>query len=179
MALKLQGKQVCLRALAADDLGPLAQLLQAPAVARWWGAYDEDRLRRELLDDPTAEAFAVEAEGRLVGVVDFREQQDPDYHNAALDISIGAPYQRRGLGSDAFRTLIAYLVDERGHHRLTVDPAADNLEAIRFYHKLGFERVGVMRCYERLPGGGWRDGLLMEFIVCDSEPQPNVPEREE
>jgi RimJ/RimL family protein N-acetyltransferase len=88
-------------------------------------------------------------------------------------------YQRRGLGSDAFRTLIAYLVDERGHHRLTVDPAADNLEAIRFYHKLGFERVGVMRCYERLPGGGWRDGLLMEFIVCDSEPQPNVPEREE
>ena len=164
-----------LRPLGPDDLNPLVDLLAAPTLARWWGPYSEDRLRHEFLDDATAETFAVEADGRLVGVLAICEQQEPDYYHAALDISIGEPHQRQGLGSDTLRTVITFLVEERGHHRLTVDPAAENLDAIRFYQRLGFEPVGVMRCYERDPRGGWRDGLLMELVVCDSGPHALAP----
>ena len=32
----------------------------------------------------------------------------------------------QGLGPDAIRLLAAYLIDVRGHHRLTIDPVADN-----------------------------------------------------
>ena len=57
-----------------------------------------------------------------------------------------------------------HLIDERGHHRITIDPAAANAAAIRAYEKAGFAPVGLMRSYERdVGGGGWHDGLLMEL----------------
>jgi aminoglycoside 6'-N-acetyltransferase len=58
-----------------------------------------------------------------------------------------------------------YLVEERGHHRLTIDPAVDNEIAIACYRRVGFRPVGIMRRYERTPDGDWRDGLLMELLV--------------
>jgi aminoglycoside 6'-N-acetyltransferase len=63
------------------------------------------------------------------------------------------------------RALMRHLVDDRGHHRFTVDPAVANQRAIHVYEKLGFRRVGAMRAYERGEDGVWRDGLLMEHVT--------------
>ena len=65
------------------------------------------------------------------------------------------------------RTLARYLFAERGHHRLTIDPAATNEPAIRCYQRLGFRPVGIMRRYERGPDGIWHDGLLMDLLSSD------------
>ena len=60
------------------------------------------------------------------------------------------------------------LIDERGHHRITIDPAVDNVAAIRAYEKAGFRRIGVMRKSERdADGHGWHDSLLMELLAED------------
>jgi aminoglycoside 6'-N-acetyltransferase len=69
---------------------------------------------------------------------------------------------------------VRYLIEDRGHHRVTIDPAVDNAAAIRSYEKAGFRPVGVMRKYERNVGGdGWHDGLLMELIAgCASSGAP-------
>ena len=48
-----------------------------------------------------------------------------------------------------------------------IDPAADNVAAIRSYEKVGFRPVGVMRRYERGPDGQWHDGLLMDLLAED------------
>jgi aminoglycoside 6'-N-acetyltransferase len=61
--------------------------------------------------------------------------------------------------------LVRHLIESRGHHRLTIDPAAANERAIRCYAAVGFERVGVMRQYERAADGSWHDGLLMELLA--------------
>ena len=53
----------------------------------------------------------------------------------------------------------------RGHHRLTVDPAVANARAVHVYEKLGFRPVGVLRRYERVDDGAWRDALLMELVA--------------
>ena len=53
----------------------------------------------------------------------------------------------------------------REHHRLTIDPAADNAAAIRCYKKVGFRPVGVMRRYEQGAEGTWHDGLLMDLLA--------------
>ena len=74
-------------------------------------------------------------------------------------------FQGRGLGTDAVRTLARYLLEVRGHHRLTIDPAADNARAIRTYEKVGFKPVGVMRRYERGVDGTYHDGLLMDMLA--------------
>ncbi|HEX3733140.1 MAG TPA: GNAT family protein [Mycobacteriales bacterium] len=58
-------------------------------------------------------------------------------------------------------------MEERGHHRLTIDPAADNGAAIGMYRRLGFRPVGVLRQYERPPNGEWHDGLLMDLLAAE------------
>ena len=88
----------------------------------------------------------------------YHEELDPEYRHAGIDLFLGAPYQDRGLGTDAVRTIARHLVHDRGHHRLTIDPVAHNARAIRCYEKVGFRRVGIMREYQRDPDGTWRDG---------------------
>lgn len=66
------------------------------------------------------------------------------------------------------RTLARYLFGVRGHHRIVIDPAAQNHYAISTYAAVGFRTVGVMREYERNPDGtGWHDGVLMELLVSE------------
>ena len=64
------------------------------------------------------------------------------------------------------RQVVELLLRERGHHRITIDPAASNEAAIRCYSKAGFTPVGVMRLAERdADGRGWHDSLMMELVV--------------
>jgi aminoglycoside 6'-N-acetyltransferase len=81
-------------------------------------------------------------------------------------------HQGCGLGGEAIRTLAKYLFDERGHHRLIIDPAVTNERAIRAYERIGFRRVGVMREYERGAGGTWHDGLLLDMLKGELAPDP-------
>jgi len=161
----LQGDLVRLRLATAADSARFAEILAQPGVADWWGDYDLDRIRGEVTDpaDGTV-TFAVEADGRVVGLIMYSEETDPDYRHAGLDVSLHPDWHHRGLGSDAVRTLARYLFTERNHHRLTIDPAAHNDQAIRSYRRVGFRPVGVMRRYERGPDGSWHDGLLMDLL---------------
>jgi aminoglycoside 6'-N-acetyltransferase len=105
--------------------------------------------------------------------IHWAEEDDPDYHHAGIDIYVHPAFHRRGIGTDAVRTLCRHLLRDRGHHRLTIDPAADNEPAIRSYANVGFKPVGVMRQYERGPDGTWHDGLLMDLLAdefVDDEP---------
>ena len=62
--------------------------------------------------------------------------------------------------------LARHLFDDRGHHRLVIDPARANEAAIRCYERVGFRRVGAMRLYERdHVSDEWVDGLLMEMLA--------------
>ena len=73
----------------------------------------------------------------------------------------------RGVGTDAVRTLAWHLFADHGHHRIEIDPAADNLAAIRAYTKVGFRPVGITRRSERGPDGTWHDGPLMDLLAED------------
>jgi aminoglycoside 6'-N-acetyltransferase len=101
----------------------------------------------------------------VIGAIQYHEEEDPMYRHAGIDLFIDTAHQGRGLGGDAIRTLARFLLEERGHHRLSIDPAADNARAIRAYERVGFRPVGVLRAYERGPDGAWHDGLLMDLLA--------------
>lgn len=176
----LHGHAVRLRPVTADDAVRLTDILARPEVACWWGRFDLDRVHRELVapDDGTV-TFAVEADGQLIGLIQYWEETEPDYRHAALDIFLHPDWHGRGLGADALRTLARYLFEDRGHHRLTIDPAAGNQQAIRSYRRVGFRPVGVMRRYERGPDGSWHDGLLMDLLPEDMTSSPTGGRRAE
>jgi len=161
--VQLTGDRVTLRPVTSTDAAVLLSILHEPEVARRWGRFDEDDVREGFVahDD----VFAIEVDGEVVGAIQFGEEEDPMYRHAGIDLFLTTARHRQGLGSDAIRTLARHLFQERGHHRLSIDPAADNAPAIAAYEKVGFRRVGVMRSYERGPDGTWHDGLLMDMLV--------------
>jgi aminoglycoside 6'-N-acetyltransferase len=159
----LTGERVVLRPAVAGDVALLTAILREPEVARRWGGFHDGEVAEQFVGDD--EHFAVTLDGEVIGAVQYSEEEDPMYRHAGIDIFLTALRHGQGLGTDALRTLAGYLLDERGHHRLSIDPAADNHTAIRAYERVGFRAVGVMRAYERGPDGTWHDGLLMDLLA--------------
>jgi aminoglycoside 6'-N-acetyltransferase len=161
----LEGERLRLRPLDAGDVARIAEILAEPAVARWYSDGDPRESAEELLSDTDAFAYAVEVGGEVAGSIQFYEETTAQYRHAGLDIFLTTARQGQGLGPEALRVLGRYLLDERGHHRLVIDPAADNERAIHAYESVGFRPVGVMRRYERGPDGTFHDGLLMDLLA--------------
>lgn len=109
--------------------------------------------------------LAIEVEGGTAGVLMVGEEQEPDFRCVSIDIALAGEHQGRGLGPEAIRLVVEHMIDARGHHRFTIDPATANERAISAYAAVGFRPVGVMRQYEQAPDGTWRDGLLMDLLA--------------
>jgi aminoglycoside 6'-N-acetyltransferase len=161
----LQGARVRLRPVAEGDVDALTRILAKPEVGRWWPGYDRARVASEMLAGEAGEThWTIEVDGRRVGMIQCWEEADPEHRHASIDLFIDPALRGRGLGPEAIRLVAAWLVDERGHHRLTIDPAVENAAAIIAYRKVGFREVGRLRQYQRL-ADGWADGLLMEMLA--------------
>jgi aminoglycoside 6'-N-acetyltransferase len=165
-AVALAGRSVHLRPAAPTDAGAFASILADPGVHARWQSADPVAEGRELAagEDDVA-VWAIEHGGAVVGLIQASEETDPRYRHAGIDISLASPAQGKGLGTDAVRTVARWLIGKRGHHRLTIDPAADNERAIRAYSRVGFRPVGIMRRYEGDLDGSWHDGLLMDMLA--------------
>lgn len=163
--IELEAPGLRLRPATADDHPALAAILAEPEVARWWVHGPLDEAQAELLDvDDDTVILVIEVDGEIAGQIQFSEELTPDYKHAGIDLFVGTAWQGRGIGPAAIRLVARHLFEERGHHRITIDPAADNGRAIRAYEKVGFRRVGVLRQYERGADGTWHDGLLMDLL---------------
>lgn len=162
----LHGALVRLRPATRDDVGELARIRSTPEVyARWRGGNDLVASVEEDFDDPDVVGYVIELDGRTVGWIQWEAEETPDYRHASLDVFVDPTVHGRGVGTDAVRTLARHLLHDHGHHRLVIDPAADNAAAIRAYAKVGFRPVGIMRRYERGSDGTWHDGLLMDLLA--------------
>ena len=149
-----------------------------PASARGRGpsgaAADHSRRRRSRAwwDDGAAvgrrrtrRSSTIVIGGRVAGLIQYGEELDaevpPREHRHLRRPGAARPRHRHARRSSCSSR---HLIEDRGHHRITIDPAADNAAAIRCYEKAGFTPVGVMRRYERdMATGEWHDGLLMEL----------------
>ncbi len=134
-----------------------------PEASPWWSP-DAEVVAR-WLGDETYSVLMIEQGGTVIGILGFSEVQEPEYRSAGIDITLLSGSVGHGIGTRALKTLVRWLVDERGHHRITIDPAVANTRAIRAYEKVGFRPVGVMREYERGADGTWHDNLLMDLLA--------------
>ena len=149
-----------LRPIRFDDADTLRAIHQTPEVAKWWGTMSD----HFPFDEPESTRFAILVEGEVAGLVQYGEEDEPDYRHAWVDVFVDPRRHGQGHGTDAVMTVVRHLFAERGHHRVTIDPSLENKAAIRSYEKAGFTRVGVLRQAERAPEGHWRDALLMELV---------------
>jgi aminoglycoside 6'-N-acetyltransferase len=151
-----------IRPVEPPDVDTLRSIHRTTAVAEWWGTPGPEW----PFDDEECAKYVIDFEGRTVGFIQWVEESEPDYRHAGIDLFIAEEAQGKGIGQEAICAIRDYLVGERGHHRITIDPAAHNRKAIQCYAKCSFLRVGVMRSYERnQERDGWHDGLLMEYVT--------------
>ena len=161
----LVGRAVRLRPGRPGDAAQLHAILAEPSVSRWWGDPDPVTvIEEDLRGGDSSRLLVVEAGGQVAGGISYHEENDPMYRHAGIDIYLGARFQGQGAGREAVALLARYLFERRGHHRITIDPAAANEQAIRSYTGVGFRPVGVLRQYERGRDGRFHDGLLMDLL---------------
>jgi aminoglycoside 6'-N-acetyltransferase len=162
----LRGPHVVLRPGVPEDAERLHAIRAEPAIVRWWRGPDPvEAIAAELEGKSVEVVFVIEVDGNVAGAIQYSEETEPDYRHASIDLYVATRHQGQGLGPEAVSLLAAYLIDSRSHHRLSIDPAADNAAAHRAYERVGFRPVGIMRRYERGGDGSWHDSLLMDLLA--------------
>jgi RimJ/RimL family protein N-acetyltransferase len=144
-------------------LPALQQLAADPAIAartRVPHPYPPDgavsffgAMRRER-QAGTAHVFAIEDEGRFVGVVGFHQIEAGA---AELGYWVGHADQGRGIGGHAVRAAVRVAFDYLRLRRLWADVLADNPASIRILENLGFRCVGE-RAHDV---ARWPQGVLL------------------
>jgi aminoglycoside 6'-N-acetyltransferase len=161
---QLAGPRCLLVPLDKEHAEALREIRRQPEVMRWWRDLEPDF---PLSDEPESMRWTVllKDDPRPRGMIQAYEENEPDYRHAGIDIFLDTAVSGRGIGREVVAVLARHLTTDRGHHRLTIDPAADNAAAIACYAAVGFRPVGRMRQYERGADGTWHDGLLMDALA--------------
>jgi RimJ/RimL family protein N-acetyltransferase len=148
----LQGEHVTLRPLSAGDQALFYQWAarsdatpyifgsegNVPTWEEFFNDYQPHYFDFEGSDPALGQAFGIQANGRLIGQVNY-DEIDPLDNSAELDIWIANNTDTgQGYGTDALRTLMRYLFSEHNVEFCTIVPAASNTRAIRTYEKAGF-----------------------------------------
>jgi len=167
--VELVGSSVILVPVGPEHVEPIVRILAEPSVQRWWNEPPDEARAWLMTPEPGDFGYAIlaAADRRVMGYIQVTEESTPMYRHAGIDLFLATDAQGRGVGPEAIRLVGRWLIEIRGHHRLTIDPAADNGRAIRAYEKVGFRPVGVLRQYERGPDGTWHDGLLMDLLATE------------
>jgi RimJ/RimL family protein N-acetyltransferase/8-oxo-dGTP pyrophosphatase MutT (NUDIX family) len=141
---------------------------QHDAIADWHHAYDDDR---------STVAFAIEADGRLVGCCDVRRKERGV---GELSWALFKGHRGRGYASRSVRMLADYALTEAGqgglgYWRVEAKVEPDNQDSMRVATRSGLRREGVRRVE---PGNGDRAEtsayVVLARLVSDpplSEPQ--------
>jgi aminoglycoside 6'-N-acetyltransferase len=155
-------RRMVLRPLARGDEEELLRIHRTPEVMRWWDVPEEDF----PWDEPESARFTIEVDGAIAGLIQYWEEPEEKFRHAGIDVFLDPALHGHGLGTEAVSRMIRHLIDERGHHRIVIDPATANTAAVRAYEKAGFRPVGVMRQAERdADADAWHDVLLMELLA--------------
>ncbi|MDR1439679.1 MAG: GNAT family N-acetyltransferase [Clostridiales bacterium] len=111
------------------------QLITAFIDGHWFGT--DMLIRGEIIDMTAVDGFALLENGELTGVITYILRGD-----ACEVTSLDSTDEGRGVGS-ALVNSVVLRARELGCRRLQLLTTNDNLNAIGFYQKRGFELVGV------------------------------------
>lgn len=116
--------------------------------------------------DPTKRHWAIETQGRLVGVT-FLHSVTPADRNARFAIGLFHPDDLgHGFGSEATRLVLRYAFTEMRLNRVDLRVLAFNDAAIRAYEACGFTVEGRERQSCWLDGASY-DDLIMGVLATD------------
>ncbi|MFB3777203.1 MAG: N-acetyltransferase family protein [Bryobacteraceae bacterium] len=167
------GKEVLIRAMTRGDLeGSFAFFRALPEENRL--SLRRDMSIREVIEERIRE-MEEGAVKRLVGIADGAIVADGalefshfgwERHIAELRLFVATAYQRKGLGMLMAGALYD-LAGSAGIEEIVVKMMANQMAALRIFHKLGFRQEVVLRDYVKDMKGNRRDLVMMRRRLED------------
>ncbi len=128
------------------------------------------RLRRQAREtrENTGYSFFIfrRSDDALVGGVTLNNLQRGISMSCSLGYWIGTPHARQGLMTEALTSLLPFVFETLGLHRLEAACLPDNVASHGLLRKLGFREEGYARGYLRI-NGQWQDHLLFAMLSGD------------
>ena len=182
----LRGPRVRLRPLEREDLARYQELFSEPEINLHYGGLGVPESLARLQRRYDAGEFditdrflqlVIEAEGKLIGALVLRNEENLPSRSATFGIIIGDPaYLDRGYGTEASRLLLDYAFAVLGYHKVNLDLFEYNARAQAMYEKLGFVQEGRRRENHWSRGRFWDDILMgvtaEEWWARHGQPQP-------
>jgi RimJ/RimL family protein N-acetyltransferase len=163
--------------MSYDDIPLLMQWGSDPDFRRYqWaqgpGRFEEQNARTwiERMSRPGESAcWVIEHEGRPIGFANYRDHH-PKGRSAEIGIGIGeTALWGKHIGRDALATLVRYLFEEMGLHRIGLSVVGFNDRAIWMYKAVGFQVEGIERDGVGT-GDGYVDDVKMALVRGRSRP---------
>jgi aminoglycoside 6'-N-acetyltransferase len=134
-------------------------ILAEPSVPRWRSEPDPVTVIEDNLRGGDSSIFPVaEIDGQIAGGTRYEEKNHPDVSACGHRYLPRQPPPGPRRSKRGGRAAGQVHVRERGQHRITIDPAAANRQAIRSHTEVGFRPVEVMRQYKRGSDGYFPTG---------------------
>lgn len=144
-----------LRKWKIEDAKELAELLNNPKILdnlRDGLPYPYTRKDAEeyissmiSADEETTFAFAITADGRVVGSIGIFRCDNIHFRTAEMGYYIGEPYWGKGMGTDAVRQACDYVFSNTDIIRIFAEPFSYNTASCRVLEKAGFAFEGLLR----------------------------------
>jgi len=147
---------IAFRLLTIDDLPTLHEWLTRRHVAQWWHdpatlAGMRDEFAPLMIPGDRDQAYIASDGSRDIGYIQaytvkdsgggwWPDEQDPGARGIDQFLA-NADQLGQGLGTEMIHAFLERLFADPAVTRVQVDPAPDNLRAIRCYEKAGFTRV--------------------------------------
>ena len=126
----------------------------------------------EMIREPQSLALVAEADGEVVGnVLISVERSVVSDHVGVLSICVADGWRDVGIGSALVRAALDWS-RARGLAKVALGVFPDNERAIVVYEHAGFVREGLRARQYRVPGGAYRDELLMAWFPPEPSPGP-------
>jgi ribosomal-protein-alanine N-acetyltransferase len=178
-ATGIHGNKIFLRAPSPADYGPWAELRfqSRRFLAPWEPVWPSDELtrlgfrrrlrrhQREIRDGTGYPFFVFLAdEPTIVGGITLSHVQRGVTQSAALGYWMGERFARKGLMTDAVRTILSYAFDTLRLHRIEAACLPNNSASIGLLENTGFSREGYARSFLCIDGR-WQDHLLYAIVA--------------
>ena len=99
-----------------------------------------------LASDPDQNlAFAIEADGKLIGSISATRCANIHFRTAELGYYLGEPYWGKGFATEAVRQICDYIYRNTDIIRIFAEPFAYNTASCRVLEKAGFQLEGLLR----------------------------------
>jgi len=80
-----------------------------------------------------------------------------------LNFTVKPEYQGQGVGRQALQALLEHFQQQQRFQQLFLEVRVSNQAALRLYHSVGFNEIGMRRNYYRNADGSREDAIIMAY----------------